>query len=74
MHQLQVVDDDQAFFLVAKLTARLRAHLEQRETGGVVDVELKPRQRCRRIHDGVPVSLFQIASPQLTEIDAGFRA
>ena len=55
-HQLQVVDQDQPepVRVLLQQPARLRAHVEHREVGRVVDEQRRLREPVRRLHDLAP--------------------
>ena len=74
LHELQIVDDNEALLLVAQLAAGLRAHFEQREARGVVDIQFEPRKGSCSVHDGVPVAFLQITCAQLTQVHARLSA
>ena len=64
----------ESLFLIAQLTAGLGAHLEQRQTRGVVDVQLEARKRGCGVHDGAPVAFAELALTQLAQVHAGLGA
>ena len=74
LHELQVVDDDEALRLVAQLPARLGADLEDRDRRRVVDPEVELRELAHGGVDRVPVGVLDVAGAHVLQVDARLGA
>src|SRR4030095_16161400 len=70
LHQLQVVDDDQAQVVFALEAARLGAQHVRRQRGRVVDEYLGFAQQADSAGDAAPVLVLELAGAQARRVDA----
>src|SRR3989442_647511 len=70
LHELEIVDDHQFEAVLVLEPARLRAHLEDREVGRVVDVHGRLVQPTRRVVEPAPLPGLEVSRADVLRVHA----